>query len=677
MGISMKLSLEKSIYVTKNISSYYIIFKFIMRGMKYIVFCLVTLFLSCNGKFDFFDNDFSLKSSNAIKKTENIIENESDNIPDFRTTLIEGIVLEETEKQYEELKNLKWNTSFATSVGSPNAKKGGAFYTYLHDIPNTFRYVGPQADGVSKTLFNNHVSLLTKSLEDFKFLPGCATHWAFAEDGKTVYYKLNKKAMWSDSTPCTADDFIFAIEFMQNEYIAPLCDNEDFANLSIKKISDEYIAITYNAPIPKSKELLLDLTNISPRAKHFYREANLKNWIEEYNRKAEPTTGAYYLHHWNFNYGLSFKKVEKWWASEYKHFENMFNFEFIEIKILPGTQTSVKKYFRNEELDSLPISSSNEYFDAISDVRFKRGLQDIWVSNYKSIQGLNGIIFNTKSFPFDNLDFRRAMEYALDIDGLLENVLIGNYKRCYTMGVNQSCDDIPFNNQNIKLANYDKKKAGELLEKAGFTFLDSNGIRMNKEGKKASFTIIYDDIYLKDVFGFLFAKALECGVYLDFQFVSGGILKKINNKTFQAWWARIPSSKIPNHYNLLHSSNKNSFYLSALFGYSSKDLDSLLEKYEDPNLSIQEKAKCNMRIEEIVRENALFIPTYYPISEKILCWKYIRFPGWLNTQYMKDFSSPFMGLGWFDEEIKKDIDDAIRNKEGFDERIWKLSTRYK
>ena len=643
--------------------------------MKKLVFCLIILIFSCSGKFNFFDDNFSLVTSKAIEQSEKIINYEANNVPDFRTQTIEGVLLEETEK-YEELKDLVWNTSSAISVGSPHAKKGGAFYTYLHDIPNTFRYVGPQVDNVSKTLFNNHIPLLVKSFEDFKFLPGCATHWAFGKDGRTIYYKLNQKATWSDGVPCTADDFVFAIKFMQNEDIARFTYDEDFANLSIKKISDEYIAITYNAPIPKSKELLLDLTNISPRANHFYKGSNLKNWIEEYNRIAEPTTGAYYLHHWNFNYGLSFKKIDGWWAGEYKHFKNMFNFDFIEIKILPGTQTSARKYFRNEELDSLPLSSADEYLDAISDVRFKRGLQDIWVSYYQSIQGLNGILFNSRTFPFDNLDFRRAMEYVLDIDGLIENVLLGNYKRCYTMGVGQSLDDISFNNQTIKLEGYDKKKAKELLEKAGFVLLDSDGIRMTKEGKKANFTILYDDISLKDIFGFLFAKALECGVYIDFQFISGGILNKINNKTFQAWWANIPSSKIPNHYNLLHSSSKNAPYLSNIFGYSSKELDFLLEKYENPNLTIKEKAECNMRIEEIVRKNALFIPTYYPINKKVLCWKYIRFPGWLNLRYMKDFSHFFTGLAWFDEDIKNEIDNAMKNGEGFEKRAWKLSSRY-
>ncbi|MGP1521608.1 MAG: ABC transporter substrate-binding protein [Treponema sp.] len=642
--------------------------------MKWIIFCLVILFSSCNGKFDFFDNNFSLKSSKAIEKSEKIIKEESTNIPDFKTKTIEDIIIME---ENQEVKNLKWMTSSANSVGSPYAKKGGAFYTYLHDIPNTFRYVGPQVDNVSKTLFNNHIPLLVKSLEDFQFLPGVATHWAFGEDGKTVYYKLNKNAMWSDGMPCTADDFIFAVDFMQNEYVARLSDSEDFINLSIRKINNEYIAITYNAMFPKSKELLLDFTNICPRAKHFYKEGISKNWIEKYNRKAEPTTAAYYLHHWDFNYGLSFKRVDTWWADSYKHFANMFNFDFIEIKILPGTQTSVRKYFRNKELDCLLISSEDEYLDATNDVRFKRGLQDIWVSHYQSIQGLNGIFFNTKTFPFDNIDFRRAMEYVLDIDGVLENVLQRGYSRCYTMGISQSCDGIPFNNQNIRLASYDKKKADELLQKAGFTVLDSSGIRMTKDGKKASFTILYDDIALKDVFGFLFAKAIECGVSIDFQFVSGGILKKINNKTFQAWWTRLPSSKMPNHYNLLHSTNEVFPYLSNVFGFSNKDLDALLEEYQNPSLSIQEKANCNIKIEEIVRENALFIPTYYPISERVICWKYIRFPGWLNLKYMKEFYSPFMGLGWFDEEIKNNVDEAMKNGEGFEERIWNLSSRYK
>ncbi|MGP1438820.1 MAG: ABC transporter substrate-binding protein [Treponema sp.] len=638
--------------------------------MKAIYLICLLFFFSCNAKFSFFNNDFSIISSSAIDKSEKIIIEEAKDYPDFTTNIIEDIIIEEN----GELKNLKWNTSFAISVGSPHAKKGGAFYTYLHDIPNTFRYVGPQADIISKTLFNNHIHLLFKSFEDFNFLPGVATHWAFGEDGKTVYYKLNKNAKWSDGISCTADDFVFAIDFMKNKDIARLSDDEDFVNLSIKKINQEYIAITYNGSIPKSKELLLDCTNISPRAKHFYKDANLKNWVEEYNRKAEPTTGAYYLHHWDFNYGLSFKKVDEWWAGSYGHFANMFNFDFIEIKILPGTQTSVRKYFRNEELDVLPLSSQDEYLDAISDVRFRRGLQDIWSSCYQSVQGLNGILFNTETFPFDNIDFRRAMEYVLDIDGLIKNVLSGGYKRCYTMGMNQIYDGVSFNNQNIKLKTYDKKRADELLQKAGFTLLDSNGIRMTKDGKKASFVILYDDKSLKDVFGFLFARALECGVSLDFQFFSGGILEKIKNKKFQAWWANLPSYRMPNYYNLLHSNSD--AYLSNVFGYSSKELDALLEEYENHNLTIEEKAKCNIKIEEIVRENALFIPTYYPIMQKAICWKYIRFPGWLNLRYMKDFTSPFMGLGWFDEEIKNDIDEAINKGNGFEERTWNLSTRY-
>ncbi len=50
-------------------------------------------------------------------------------------------------------------------------------------------------------------------------VPSLATHWAFDKDGKTMYFKLNKNAKWSDDTPVTADDYIYTLEFMRSKHI--------------------------------------------------------------------------------------------------------------------------------------------------------------------------------------------------------------------------------------------------------------------------------------------------------------------------------------------------------------------------------------------------------------------------------------------------------------------------
>ena len=52
-----------------------------------------------------------------------------------------------------------------------------------------------------------------------KLLPELATHWAYGKDGKTMYFKLDKNAKWSDGKPVTADDFIYTLEFMRSPHI--------------------------------------------------------------------------------------------------------------------------------------------------------------------------------------------------------------------------------------------------------------------------------------------------------------------------------------------------------------------------------------------------------------------------------------------------------------------------
>ena len=635
--------------------------------MRRVLFFLVSfLFFSCNKFISLFEDDFPIMESKSVKEAESLLK--SENVVDF-STYIEKVQLEDA-KEYEEMESLVWYTSSAKSLGASFAKKGGTFYTYLHDFPNTFCYTGLQADKTSKKFFQNHTPLLVRSFYDRAFLPALATHWAFGNDGKSVYYKLNLQARWSDGAPCVADDFVFAIDFMHSKEILKLGD-DSYSHLSIKKISEEYIMIRFEAKIPASEELLLEATNIMPRARHFYNGLVPENWIIEYNRKAEPTTGAYYLDEWDFNYGLIFKKVPNWWAESYEHFQNMFNFDTIEVRILPGTQVSVRKYFRSEKLDAIPLSSVDEYFSAREDARFRRGMADIWKVKINSVQGLNAIVLNTKKPPLDNLYFRRALEYAIDIDGLIENVLSGEVARCTTMGENQGCDGILFNNKQIKLSSYDREKAIYLLEKAGFDEVDRSGIRRNKKGERATFTLLYQDINLKDVAGYLYARAFECGIEIDFQFCGGGILDKIKDGKFQGWWSNFASSNMPKNYHILHSPSSSPAYLSNIFAFSDAKMDLALEEYESEMKDMKRKAELNKQIEAYAREKALFIPTYYANTKASLAWKYIRLPNWHIPLYIEDVCEYFAPFAWFDPDIKEDVERAFEKNYSFETREWK------
>ena len=67
-----------------------------------------------------------------------------ENLPDFSAPaiLVKDLQIAGTPS------DLKWYTSYPKDLSSKALKKGGIFYGFLGDIPNTFRYMGPGADGL-------------------------------------------------------------------------------------------------------------------------------------------------------------------------------------------------------------------------------------------------------------------------------------------------------------------------------------------------------------------------------------------------------------------------------------------------------------------------------------------------------------------------------------------------
>ncbi|WP_337236875.1 ABC transporter substrate-binding protein, partial [Salmonella enterica] len=65
-------------------------------------------------------------------------------------------------------------------------------------------------------------ALVAKHPDTLQWIPQLANEWAFAGDNKTVYFKLNAQAKWSDGEPVTADDFVFMLKFYRSpDIVAP------------------------------------------------------------------------------------------------------------------------------------------------------------------------------------------------------------------------------------------------------------------------------------------------------------------------------------------------------------------------------------------------------------------------------------------------------------------------
>jgi oligopeptide transport system substrate-binding protein len=102
-------------------------------------------------------------------------------------------------------------------------------------------------------------------------IPGAAESWTTSPDGKVYTFKLRPGATWSDGSPVTANDFVFAWQRVVNkdtasEYaymLAPVVNAEDITagkkkpeELGVKAVDDNTFEVTLNAPTPYFLEML-------------------------------------------------------------------------------------------------------------------------------------------------------------------------------------------------------------------------------------------------------------------------------------------------------------------------------------------------------------------------------------------------------------------------------------
>ena len=68
------------------------------------------------------------------------------------------------------------------------------------------------AGSLSAPIFTDLFEGLLTKTADLKLEPGSAESWTISEDGKTYTFRLRPGLQWSDGTPLTAADFVFAYQ---------------------------------------------------------------------------------------------------------------------------------------------------------------------------------------------------------------------------------------------------------------------------------------------------------------------------------------------------------------------------------------------------------------------------------------------------------------------------------
>jgi len=558
--------------------------------------------------------------------------------------------------------DIVWLTNDADpEFASPNAIKGGTINSYMLSFPNTFRVVGPDSNNSLRNLIlDNQLSLLELHPNTENLFPSLATHWAFDKDKRTMYFKLNKNAKWSDGVPVTGNDYAYTIEFMRSKFIVEAWYNDYYTNFIEKAtVYDDYtIAISLNKPLP---ELYFYLT-LSPTPSHFYKQLD-DTFVTKYNWAIVPNTGPYQINKFEKGKYIIFERKKDWWAKDLKYFKNRFNADKIIFKVIKDNNIAWE-YFKKGSIDAFVLTLPEYWYDKTKSKEFENGyINKVWFFS-DTPQSPMGMYLNQDKDIFKDKNVRYAFAHAMNIEKVIKTVLRDDYFRLENGYVGYG----KYSNNKIKARRFDIDKVDFYMKNSGWKRGD-DGI-WEKNGLRFAIEVVYSQEEHTKRLVVLKEEAKKAGIELILDKLDPATsYKKILEKKHDVAWMAWSTSLRPRFWEHYHSINAHKPQTNNVTNNDDKELDKLIDQHRN-SIDENEIVKLSLLIQEKIFLIGDYVPTFMIPYVREGYWRWINLPLAHGTKVSETLFDPFDastgGLFWIDEDLKKETLEAVKSGKKFE-----------
>jgi microcin C transport system substrate-binding protein len=551
-------------------------------------------------------------------------------------------------------KDLVWHDGAGVpEFSDPQAKEGGTFNFFIQDFPRTLRFYGPDSLGSFRAYILDWVALtlIGRQPNTGQYFPALAKAWAYGKDGKTMYFRLDRDARYSDGVPVTADDYLFAVFFSLSPYLHDPEMNNNFRKnfTNVTKYDDDTISVTFREPKPDLED---QVGSFIPIPEHFYKELG-PDYPERYQWRIEPTTGAYTVRPEDLHKGESvdLTRVPNWWANDKPFFRHTENPDRVHLPVIRDVSKAVEA-FKRGDIDYYPLERSATWYNLVSnnDPLVQAGYIDKVIFYNQIPQPLFGLYINETQPLLNNHDIRVGIAYSLDFDLVDNEFFRGDWVRMQTAADGFAAVPLP----GIHPRPFSIPLALASFAKAGFTQRGPDGILVNGQGQRLSFTVTTGYQVFTDPLTILRQQAAKAGLELNLEVLDETTAdKKIEEKhhqiAFNAW--NVGLTKYPDYWQLFDSANAFKPQTNNITNTADPALDKLIDAY-DRAQTMDEIRKLAYQIELKIRDDAAFIPAFKEPFFRTGYWRWIKFPKDFATRQSSDIYQD--GLFWIDEDAKRE-----------------------
>jgi peptide/nickel transport system substrate-binding protein len=299
-------------------------------------------------------------------------------------------------------------------------------------------------------------------------VPWLATDYKW-QDAQTLAYTIRDGVTWNDGQPFSADDVVFTFNLLKQQ---PAFDTTGvWQTLDTVTSTGNQVTFKFKEP---AANMFTRISSVLLVPKHVW--ATIQDPVKETNPGAVGT-GPFKPASFN-GQQLVLSRVPTYWQADKIHVQNLV----------------FHKNAGGNEVEQLKLSQG--VYDTNS--MFVPNIKQVYVDKDPAHNhywyppgGEIALGFNLTKAPFDDLEFRRAVAYAIDRNAISTKAEFG-----YVQPASQSGLVLPgqkdWLSPDIKdngMIPYDPKMAADILDKAGYK-KDSSGKLLGKDGKQIEFTFL-------------------------------------------------------------------------------------------------------------------------------------------------------------------------------------------
>lgn len=327
--------------------------------------------------------------------------------------------------------------------------------------------------------------------ENGKLEPGLAESWDISKDGKEYTFHLRKDVKFSDGSEFNADSVIFNTDRWK--------DNSNTASTTVvnaikkvEKIDDYTVKFIFN------KQYYPYLTELSyPRPCRMMGEGSL----DENGDFKEPIgTGMWKVESYEEGKETVLVPNEYYWGEKPK-------IDKLIVKVIPDAESRMMALQNGEiDMDLTALSTENQEIVASED--------SLDTFSRDGVLGIHLLFNYDNKILGKDKNIRQAINYAIDNNAIVDNILKGNGTAAKGLIQNTS----PYVTKENSLGyDCDLDKAKKLLKDAGYKDTDNDGI-LEKEGEPLKFNfVLQTDEYpnWKAVSEYIQSQLKEIGIDIE------------------------------------------------------------------------------------------------------------------------------------------------------------------